>query len=385
VDRSPAEIDVAAARAFCEGEREWLLALIRRLVELESPSSDRDAVNGVIAEVEASGRAHGATATRVSNADAGDHLRLEFGRGERQVLLLGHVDTVWPVGQLGRMPLRLENGRLHGPGVFDMKAGIGLGLLAVRALQRQQLLEDRRVVLLLTSDEEVGSRTSRALIEAETDRSAAVLVLEPAMPDGGVKTSRKGVGDFRIDVHGRAAHAGLEPERGISAIVELAHQVLALQALTDHAAGVSVTVGRISGGTRTNVVPEYARADVDVRLRTLADAERVCGAIRGLRPTRPDVRIEVTGGMNRPPMERTAGVAALYEVARQVASELGGSLTEGSSGGGSDGNFAAARGVPTIDGLGPLGDGAHALHEHVLVTPLAWRAALIAGVVARVP
>jgi glutamate carboxypeptidase len=383
---TPAEpLDLQRLLAFCETERPWLIETIQRLVELESPTSDKSAVDAVVTELALGAGDLGGRVSRFANGDAGDPLRAEFGRGARQVLLLGHVDTVWPIGQLSRMPLRLEEGRLHGPGVFDMKAGIALGLLAVRALQQQRLLDQRKVVLLLTADEETGSRTSRAVVEAEAEASDAVLVLEPALPDGGVKTSRKGVGEFVLEVHGRAAHAGLEPERGVSAIVELAHQVLGLQALSDHAGGVSVTVGRVAGGARTNVVPDHARADIDVRVPTMADARRVCAAIQGLRPVHPGARLSVHGGLNRPPMERTDGGAALFEAAREVAASLGQRLTEGSSGGGSDGNFAAARGVPTIDGLGALGDGAHALHEHVLVEPLAWRAALIAGLVVRVP
>jgi glutamate carboxypeptidase len=233
---TPAEpLDLQRLLAFCETERPWLLETIQRLVELESPTSDKSAVDAVVTELALGAGDLGGRVSRLANGDAGDHLRAEFGRGARQVLLLGHVDTVWPIGQLSRMPLRLEEGRLHGPGVFDMKAGIALGLLAVRALQQQRLLDQRKVVLLLTADEETGSRTSRAVVEAEAEASDAVLVLEPALPDGGVKTSRKGVGEFVLEVHGRAAHAGLEPERGVSAIVELAHQVLGLQALSDHA------------------------------------------------------------------------------------------------------------------------------------------------------
>lgn len=370
--------------AFCEAERPWLVQTIEQLVRRESPSADKAAVDALVSELAGLGGEMGGTVSRLRNPVAGDHLRLEFGSGDRQILLLGHMDTVWPAGQLVHMPLRLEDGRLHGPGIFDMKAGIALGLLAVRALQSQQWLDERRVVLLLTSDEEVGSPTSRELVEAEADRSVAVLVLEPALPDGGVKTSRKGVGEFVLEVHGRAAHAGLEPERGVSAVVELAHQVLALGRLQDLERGVSVTVGRVAGGTRTNVVPAHARADIDVRVPTAADGARVCRALQALVPTHPGVTLSVTGGLNRPPMERSGDVAALYEEARRIAAVFGRPLPEGSSGGGSDGNFTAARGVPTLDGLGPVGDGAHAAHEHVRVDALGWRAALLAALIVRV-
>ena len=369
---------------YCEAERGWLLDLIERLVRLESPSTDKGAVDRLGDVVASELKALGLRVERLPQAAAGDHLRAELGEGERQVLLLGHLDTVWPVGEIARMPIRLEDGRLHGPGVFDMKAGIALAMLAVRAIRALDLPTRHRIVLLLTTDEEVGSTTSRRHIEAQADRSAAVFVLEPALPGGGVKTSRKGVGEFRLEASGIAAHAGIEPERGASAIVELAHQVLRLATLQDLARGVTVTVGRISGGTRGNVVPARATAEVDVRAPTLAAAAAVCQAIEGLQPVVPGVSLRITGGMNRPPLERTDGVARLFELARAIAAELGHELHEGGTGGGSDGNFTAARGVPTLDGLGPVGDGAHAAGEHVLVEALAWRAALIAGLVLRV-
>jgi glutamate carboxypeptidase len=241
------------------------------------------------------------------------------------------------------------------------------------------------VVLLLTTDEEVGSHSSRSLIEGEADRSRAVLVLEPSLPGGGVKTSRKGVGEYRLEAHGVAAHAGIEPQRGASAIVELAHQVLALADMQDLGRGRTVTVGRIEGGTRTNVVPAYAAADVDVRVTTIAEAEEVDRTIRRLVSTLPGVSLSITGGMNRPPMERSPGVVRLFEEARRIAGELGLELSEGGTGGASDGNFTAARGVPTLDGLGAVGGGAHALDEHVDLEPLASRAALVAGLILRAP
>ena len=369
---------------YCEAQRGWLLDLIERLVRLESPSTDKAAVDRLGAVVCSELQALGFRVERLPQAAAGDHIRAELGEGEGQLLLLGHLDTVWPVGEIARMPVRMEDGRLHGPGVFDMKAGIALAMLAIRALGELGLRPRHRIVVLLTTDEEVGSTTSRTQIEAEADRSAAVFVLEPALRGGGVKTSRKGVGEFHVEAGGIAAHAGIEPERGASAIVELAHQVLRLAALQDLARGITVTVGRISGGTRTNVVPERATAEVDVRVPTLADAARLCQAIQGLQPVVPGVSLRITGGMNRPPLERTPGVARLFDVARGVAAELGHELHEGGTGGGSDGNFTAARGVPTLDGLGPVGDGAHAAGEHVLVEALGWRAALLAGLVLRV-
>jgi glutamate carboxypeptidase len=255
-------------------------------------------------------------------------------------------------------------------------------MLATRALLTVLPSSDTRIVMLWTTDEEVGSQTSRALVETEAQQSEAVLVLEPALPGGALKTSRKGCGEYEVVVRGQAAHAGVDPGKGISAIRELARQILAIETLQDVDAGVSVNVGVIEGGSRPNVIAAEARAKVDARAPTLADAERVDAAIRGLTPHLRGAVIEVRGGFGRPPMERTPGVARLFEVARHAAGELGQTLDEGSTGGGSDGNFSAALGVPTLDGLGALGDGAHALHEHVLIPSLPARAALLARLMA---
>ena len=371
--------------AFCPSEREWMVEAIEALVRLESPTTDKAAVDRCSAELERRLLNMGARISRLSQAEAGDHLRAEFGKGAGQILLLCHIDTVWPVGQLARMPLRHADGRLYGPGTYDMKAGVAVAMLAVRALFETGSPPDARLVLLVTTDEETGSATSRSVIEEEARQSRAVLVFEPALPDGAVKTSRKGCGEFAITVCGIAAHAGVEPGKGASAIHELAEQILALERLQDPALGVSVNVGIIHGGTRTNVVAEEARAAVDVRAARREDATRLDAAIRSLRPRRRGTELMVTGGFERPPLERTAGVARLYELARQVAAELGFELKEGSTGGGSDGNFTAALGVPTLDGLGAVGDGAHALHEHVKLDSLPERAALAAGLLARIP
>ena len=313
---------------------------------------------------------------------AGDHLRAEFGTGESQVLVLGHFDTVWPVGQLEHMPVRHDGGRLYGPGTFDMKAGIAQALLAVRAIAETGRRRPHRLVMLWTTDEEIGSTTSRGLIEAEARRSRAVLVLEPSLPGGALKTARKGVGDFRVRATGIAAHAGVDPTRGASAIHELAWQVTRLAELTDLDAGVTVNVGLIQRR------PSQQR---DCRCR------RSCRRCQdpddgGRRPGSPPrsrswslaigrVQLEVSGGIDRPPLERTAQVAALFDLASVIAADMGRTLAEGSTGGGSDGNYTAALGIPTLDGLGAEGDGAHALHEHVLVESLAFRAALVAGLI----
>jgi glutamate carboxypeptidase len=376
----PTPADLLAA---CQRRRDWLVATIEDLVRLESPSDDRVALSGAASAIAAHATALGWTTRLVEQAAAGPHVRAEIGDGEPQVLLLGHYDTVWPVGQLARMPLRHEEGRLHGPGVYDMKSGIAIGWLALQAIAECRGALPFRTVMLLTSDEEVGSATSRALLEDEAVRSRAVLVLEPSMPDGGVKTARKGVGEYRVEAHGRSAHAGIEPQKGASAIAELCRVVRALGDLQDLQRGITVNVGRIAGGTRSNVVAEFASAEVDVRIPTHADAARVDGALRALASETEGVTLRVTGGMNRPPLERTSGVLDLYARAKDVAASLGFELAEGATGGGSDGNFTAARGVPTLDGLGPMGAGAHALDEHVRLEPLAGRAALIAGLLLR--
>ncbi len=366
---------------FCRSQQGWLLEFIEALVAIESPSDDRDAVNRCGAELASRLEAIGGAVTRVASTTTGDHIRAGFGSGERQILLLGHFDTVWPVGQLARMPLKRDGNRLHGPGIFDMKAGIGLAALATRAAMDQGL--DARIVMLWTTDEEIGSGTSRALIEAEAGKSEAVLVFEPSLPGGALKTSRKGVGQFDIVARGVSAHAGLDPGKGVSAVRELARQILALDDLQDPANGVTVTAGIISGGTRVNEVPDQARATIDARANTRADAARIEKVMKALTPQIPGARLEITGGFERPPLERTAAVVKLFEVAKRVAAEIGIDLKEGAAGGGSDGNFTAALGVPTLDGFGAIGDGAHALHEHVEIDTLAPRAATIAGVLGR--
>ena len=368
---------------FCRANQDWLLDLIESLVAIESPSDDRDAVNRCGNELAARLEAIGGQLTRVPSAAAGDHLRVSFGSGDRQLLLLGHFDTVWPIGQLTRMPLKRDGGRLVGPGVFDMKAGIGLAALATRALLERQACDGCRIVMLWTTDEEVGSKTSRALIEAEATRSGAVLVFEPSLPGGALKTSRKGVGQFEMIARGVSAHAGLDPGKGVSAIRELARQITAIDHLQDPANGVTLTVGVVSGGTRANVVPAEARAIIDARAITRADADRVQRAMRSLAPQIPGATIEVSGGFDRPPLERTPAVERLFNQAKSVAAEIGITLDEGSAGGGSDGNFTAALGVPTLDGIGAIGDGAHAVHEHVEIDALVPRAAVIAGLLER--
>ena len=368
---------------YCQRHEPWLIETIEALVSIESPTDDKAAVDRCGAELSRRLTEMGGRTQFFDEADAGNHLRAEFGTGERQVLLLGHFDTVWPLGQLSRMPLGAEGDRLKGPGVLDMKAGIALGMLATRALFAMTPPSAMRVVMLWTTDEETGSRTSRALLEAEARNSEAVLVLEPALPGGVLKTSRKGCGQYEVVIHGEPAHAGVDPSKGVSAIRELARQILAMETLQDLPRGVSVNVGVVTGGTRPNVVAPHARAIVDVRAPSRADAERIDTAIRALTPHIRGAQIEVHGGFERPPMERTEGVARLYAVARDVGAALGQTVEEGATGGGSDGNFCAALGVATLDGLGAIGDGAHALHEHVSISALIPRATLLAALLSR--
>jgi glutamate carboxypeptidase len=283
------------------------------------------------------------------------------------------------------MPLVERDGKLFGPGVLDMKAGVAIAATAAKALAAS-VPESRRprVTLLVTSDEEVGSRSSRAEIERRARESAAVLVLEPALPGGAVKTARKGVGEFQLLARGVPSHAGANPEAGASAVHELARQITAIEAMNEPARGLSVNVGVIAGGTRSNVVAEDASALIDVRVSRMEDAARIEAALARLAPVNPRVRLDLRGRVGRPPMERTDGVARLFEIARGVAREMGRDLQEGATGGASDGNFTAALGVPTLDGLGALGEGPHALHEHVLINELVPRAALVAGLMARI-
>jgi glutamate carboxypeptidase len=368
---------------FCRAERDWQLDLVESLVRLESPTTDKAAVDRCGAELAQRLEAMGGRVTRLPRTDRGDHLLAEFGCGESQVLLLGHFDTVWPDGQLAHMPLTRSNGRLHGPGVFDMKAGIGIAMLAARALLETDARVPHRLVMLWTTDEEIGSASSRGAIEDEARRSSAVLVLEPSLPGGAVKTSRKGCGQYELVVRGVAAHAGIDPTKGASAVHELAHQICRLYRLPKLSPGISVNVGTIAGGTRPNVVAEEARAVIDIRAVTRNEMTMIDNIVTRQAPRNPRTSLEVTGGFDRPPLERTAEVLRLYDQARAVARELGSDLAEGSTGGGSDGNFTAAIGVPTLDGLGAVGDGAHAVHEHVEMDGLVDRAALVAGLIAR--
>jgi glutamate carboxypeptidase len=369
-------------------QRATILDTIEQLVTLESPSDVKAAVDRLSTVLSSRFGELGGRVT-VHGADKfGNHLQVDFfsgkTRGTKPILLLGHMDTVYPIGTISKMPFRVSKGRAWGPGVFDMKAGIALALHAIEAL----LLWNggslpRPVTVLLVSDEEIGSPTSRPITEKLAQKASAVLVLEPAAgTDGAVKTARKGIGEYTLQVAGVAAHAGLDFEKGHSAVIELSRQILRLSEMVDLKSGTTINAGKIKGGSRTNVVPSEASAVLDVRVSTKKDAGNVHRELMSLRAFDPQCKIKVTGGMNRPPMERTAATIALYDKARALAEELGWELGEASVGGGSDGNFTSALGIPTLDGLGAVGEGAHAAHESVLVSELPKRAALLAGLIA---
>ena len=376
--------------AYFRKQQNQIVDTIQQLVEIESPSDVKAAVDR-LGTVLASRFGELGGKVRVHRVEKfGNHLEIRFkagSRGEQKpVLLLGHIDTVYPIGTISKMPFRVSKRRLFGPGVLDMKGGIALALHVAEALlawSKGKL--PRPVTLFLVSDEEVGSHSSRPLTEKLARESAAVLVLEPAAGlNGDVKTSRKGVGDFELTVHGKAAHAGLDFQKGHSAVVELAHQILAISKLVDPARSITVNVGKIKGGTRVNVVPAEASASIDVRIASQPDGIEVERKLRALKPVNPNCRLGLTGGMNRPPMERAPGVAALYEQAKAIARAIGWELDEAAVGGGSDGNFTAALGIPTLDGLGVVGEGAHAEHESILISELPRRAVLLANLITQI-
>jgi glutamate carboxypeptidase len=362
------------------------VALIRSFVECESPTEDVAAVNH-FADLIAEETRGLATAKFIRSARYGRHLRLEFklpGRKkEGQILAVGHSDTVWPMGTLASMPFRQADGRLWGPGVLDMKAGLAFFITAMRILRERDVPVARRVVMLVVSDEEVGSETSRPLTEAEARQSDCVLVLEPGTGlTGKLKTARKGVGGYRVLIQGKAAHAGVDFEKGASAILEAARQIEKIAGFTNLKRGTTVNPGLISGGTRTNVIAAEARVDVDIRIARLRDGAALDKKFKALRAVDKRCQVRVEGGLNRPPMERTKGIVALFAQARKIGREMGLEIEESSTGGGSDGNFTAALGIPTLDGLGGVGEGAHAVNESVRVDRIADRVALLAGLVA---
>jgi glutamate carboxypeptidase len=368
-----------------ENQNDALIETIQQFVEIESPSDHKPATDRIGQFLAEKFEAAGGKARIHRAKDFGDNLQIDFpGRDNtKPVLLLGHFDTVYPLGTLAKMPCHISGGKLYGPGVLDMKSGIALMLFAIQALQSWHGVLPRPVTVLLVSDEEVGSSSSRKITEALAKKSAAVLVLEPAAgANGAVKTARKGVGDYTLTVTGVAAHAGLDPSKGHSAIVELARQIAAITKLNDLKRGISVNPGVIRGGTRTNVIAAEAAVEIDVRIESSKQAVGLDRKIRSLKPFDKHCKLKIEGGINRMPMERSTGVAALYKKAKEIAIEINWQLEEAAVGGGSDGNFTAALGIPTLDGMGGVGDGAHALHEHIVISELPRRALLLAGMIA---
>ncbi len=371
--------------SFAKAKQNEAIACIREFVECESPSDNPAAVNRFVDLVAA--KVEGIAKVRTfPGGRFGRQFRCEFAlpgkKKQGRILALGHSDTVWPLGTLKSMPFRQEKGRLWGPGVLDMKSGIAFFLFAMRALRELDRPARRNVVLQINSDEEVGSESSRALTEDAAAKSVAVLVLEPGTGlEGKLKTARKGVGDYTVTVRGRASHAGVDFSNGASAVLELARQIGRIAEFTQLERGVTVNPGVIAGGTRTNVVAAEARAEVDVRVARLKDAPWLDRQFHKLRPVDKRCTIAVEGGLNRPPMERSAGIVKLFGLAKSLAADLGVTLDESATGGGSDGNFTAALGVPTLDGLGAVGEGAHAVNESILVNRIADRTALLAKLV----
>jgi glutamate carboxypeptidase len=377
-------MDTKVILRHVEKKEEWIRHTLRELVQQESPSEDQEAVNAAMAIAEHWAREQKASVKRCRQSKFGDVLELRFGPSRSQnkpILILGHLDTVWPVGTLVKMPWREAEGRYWGPGVLDMKAGIVMALAALNTLQEIGLA--RPVTMLINSEEEVGSPVSRAITERLALQSAAVFVLEPAQGLA-YKTARKGVGHYNVQVTGVGAHSGVDFERGHSAILELAKLVPTISNFTNLERKLTVNCGVFAGGTRSNVVASHAHAEVDVRIAKASDAAHVEKLFRGLKVSDPQCQLTITGGINRPPMERKAGTIALFKKARALAAEIGFVLEEAATGGGSDGNFTAALGVPTLDGMGAVGDGAHAAHESVLIEHLMPRTALLAAMIASV-
>jgi glutamate carboxypeptidase len=377
-------MDTKAIFRHVDKKKGWIHDTLYELVLQESPSEDPPAVNAAMGLAERWGRQLGARAKRHKQREFGDVLELRFGpsRSTRKpVLLLGHLDTVWPMGTLANMPWREAEGRYWGPGVLDMKAGVVMALAAISTLR--EMKSTRPVTLLLNSDEEVGSPISRPITERLALESAVVFVLEPAQGLG-YKTARKGVGHYHVQVTGVSAHSGVDFERGHSAVLELAKLVQTISSFTNLQRKLTVNCGVVAGGTRSNVVASSAYAEVDVRIAKASDAPYVEKLFRGLKVSDPHCKLTITGGINRPPMERKAGTIALFKKAHALAAELGFVLDEAATGGGSDGNFTAALGVPTLDGMGAVGDGAHAAHESVVIEHVVPRTALMAAMIASV-
>jgi len=362
-----------------------MLRLLRRFVTTESPSLEKAAADRCSKVIAKEWREQGVRVERIPQKHRGDHLRVTYtskSGAAGQLLVLGHYDTVYSTGTLKERPFRISGGKAYGPGVFDMKAGIVQALFALETLRRSNVSTKKQIVFLWTSDEEIGSESSRKLIETEARRSDAVFVLEPSFgPRGLVKTARKGVGQAELMVRGRASHAGLAPEEGINAVHELAAQLTRIEKWNDGRRGVSINADIVEGGTRSNVIAERARAVLDLRALRSSDMRRIERRLHALRPVHRGASLKVTGGFDRPPLERKR-CRALFAHAESLAKQMHLSLGECTAGGGSDGNFTGALAIPTLDGLGAVGDGAHSDHEYVLIHTMPARAALLAALLA---
>lgn len=385
-EKSREELNPRLLLDYCRSDLKSMLRCLRQAVEIESPTDSKKGLDRMAEFFGEECRRLGGEVRLWRHPHAGSALMAEFwsaARGVKPVLVLGHTDTVWSLGTLSKMPFRIVGGKVFGPGVLDMKAGIVCGLWAIRALRAVGSKPGGPVRMFLNSDEEAGSVAFRSQLCAEARRARACLVLEPAATGGALKTARKGVGMFQVVAEGRLAHAGVNPAAGINAISEIARQIVHLEGLARSRGSLTLNVGVIEGGTRPNVVPERAVACLDVRISAARDGEWIARRLRTLKPVLPGARLRISGGINRPPMERRMA-AALFRKATLLAGKLGMTLREASTGGGSDGNFAAALGIPTLDGLGAVGDGAHARHEHAIIRELPRRAALLAALLATI-
>jgi glutamate carboxypeptidase len=361
-----------------------MISWLNELINADTPSNHKSELDSLAESLASRFRQNGAQVRFIEQPHNGNHVLIRFRPADSQkepILLLGHLDTVWGVGESQRRPAHIKDGKIFGPGALDMRGGLTLLLALSHYLSEHIHLLNRSVTLLLNSDEETGSYTSRSLIEFEARQSGVVLVLEPCLPGGAVKTFRKGVGTFTLVVTGVSAHAGVNYFEGVSAIEEMAHHVLQISKLGNPELGTTLNVGVIRGGSRSNVIADHAEIEVDFRVKTQAESERLMQEIRRMKTIHPEATLHISGGLNRPPLERSEKNTELFQRARHIASELGITLEEGETGGGSDGCFTAALGIPTLDGLGPDGDGPHALHEHVLISSLAPRAALLTELV----
>ena len=356
-----------------------LLKILRKLVEIESPTTEKLAVDRAGSLMAEQMEQLGARVRRIEQSEVGDHWLGSWGSGPGGILMMVHIDTVHPIGTLERFPWSEADGKIYGPGIMDMKASAAIALTVIKALRQGAGLPERRISLMFNSDEETGSHTSQELIESLAKEHDLVLCLEPALPDGALKTWRKGIGMFELEVGGRMAHAGANPADGINAIHEMAHQIRQVTELADEEAGSTLNVDLIEGGTRTNVIAARARASVDIRVKTEEERSRVATGMDNLRPLHPEAQLSVSGEWNRPPMPRTEAMIRTFARAKEIGADIGLDLTEGGTGGGSDANFVAPLGVPVLDGLGAVGAGAHTEHEHIRTESLPGRLALLAA------